>query len=297
MTDSPATRQSLLVRLRDPRDGQAWSEFVAIYTPLIDRLARANGLQSADAADLAQEVFRAVAGAIDRYDPDPARGSFRGWLFRIARNLMINLLAARRIRPQATGDSDVQDLLERVPAPDGAETAFFDLEYRRGLFVWAADQVRGEFRPSTWQAFWLTAVEGQDRECRGAGERHLDRGGVYRPQPGDGPAQVDHRTGRRRIRFLAMRTNTGRYHMASRPDECDRNRLRLSLEDRLSEVAASRAGGPPGGMPRLSPGSSSRWPPPANTGVTRPCSAASPLRSASPTIGIVREGSESSKRG
>src|SRR5277367_301380 len=131
MTDSPATRQSLLVRLRNPRDGQAWSEFVAIYTPLIDRLARANGLQAADAADLAQDVFRAVAGAIDRYDPDPARGSFRSWLFRIARNLMINLLAARRVRPQATGGSDVQELLERVPAPDGAETAFFDLEYRR----------------------------------------------------------------------------------------------------------------------------------------------------------------------
>lgn len=162
MTDSPATRQSLLVRLRNPRDGQAWSEFVAIYTPLIDRLARAKGLQAADSADLAQDVFRAVAGAIDRYDPDPARGSFRSWLFRIARNLMINLLAARRIRPQATGDSDVQELLECVPAPDSALTAFFDLEYRRRIFLWAADQIHGEFRPSTWQAFWLTAVDGQD---------------------------------------------------------------------------------------------------------------------------------------
>ena len=161
MTDSPATRQSLLVRLRNPRDGQAWAEFVAIYTPLIDRVARANGLQRADAADLAQEVFRAVAGAIDRFDPDPARGSFRSWLFRIARNLVVNLLAARRIRPQATGDSDVQEMLERVPAADGAETTFFDLEYRRRVFVWAAEQVRGEFRQTTWQAFWLTAVEGQ----------------------------------------------------------------------------------------------------------------------------------------
>ncbi len=162
MTDSPATRQSLLVRLKDPRDGQAWSEFVAIYAPLIDRLARSKGFQEADAADLAQEVFRAVAGAIDRYDPDPARGSFRGWLFRIARNLMINLLAARRIRPQATGDSDVRELLDRVPAPDSAETALFDAAYRRRLFHWAAEQVRGEFRDSTWKAFWLTAVEGRE---------------------------------------------------------------------------------------------------------------------------------------
>ena len=162
MVDSPATRQSLLVRLKDPRDGQAWAEFVEIYAPLIDRLARARGFQDADAADLAQEVFRAVAGAMDRYDPDPARGSFRGWLCRIARNLMINLLAARKIRPQATGDSAVREMLEQVPAPDSAETALFDAEFRRRLFQWAAQQVRGEFRESTWNAFWLTAVLGQE---------------------------------------------------------------------------------------------------------------------------------------
>ena len=158
-----------------------WASLVRVCGDLyaLDRpVARANGLQSADTADLGQEVFRAVAGAIDRYDPDPARGSFRGWLFRIARNLMINLLAARRTRPQATGDSDVQDLLERVPAPDGAETAFFDLEYRRGLFVWAADQVRGEFRPSTWQAFWLTAVEGQAASAAAAASG-ISIGAVY----------------------------------------------------------------------------------------------------------------------
>ena len=103
-----------------------------------------------------------MAGAIDRFDPDPARGSFRSWLFRIARNLMINLLAARRIRPQASGDSDVREMLESVPAPDGAETALFDAEYRRRIFLWAAGHIRDEFRQSTWQAFWLTAVEGQD---------------------------------------------------------------------------------------------------------------------------------------
>jgi RNA polymerase sigma factor (sigma-70 family) len=178
MTDSPTTRQSLLVRLRNPRDGEAWAEFVAIYTPLIDRLARARGLQAADAADLTQEVFRAVAGAIDRYDPDPARGSFRSWLFRIARNLMINLLAARRIRPQATGDPDIQELLERIPAPDGAETALFEAEYRRRIFLWAADQIHGEFRHSTWQAFWLTAVKGQDARAA-AQASGISVGAVY----------------------------------------------------------------------------------------------------------------------
>jgi RNA polymerase sigma-70 factor (ECF subfamily) len=178
MADSPATRQSLLVRLKNPRDEHAWAEFVEIYAPLIDRLARARGLQAADAADLTQEVFRAVAGAIDRYDPEPTRGSFRSWLFRIARNLIINLLAARRIRPLATGDSDIQEMLERVPAPDGAETALFEAEYRRRVFLWAADQIQGEFRRATWQAFWLTAVEGREAKdaARVAG---ISIGAVY----------------------------------------------------------------------------------------------------------------------
>src|SRR5208337_1334385 len=73
MTDSPTTRQSLLVRLKDPKVGQAWGEFVAIYASLIDRLAPAKEFQEADAADLAQDVFRAVAGAIDRLlAKDPA---------------------------------------------------------------------------------------------------------------------------------------------------------------------------------------------------------------------------------
>ena len=78
MVESPNTRPSLLVRIRDPLDERAWSEFLEIYTPLVYQLARRKGLQDADAADLVQEVFRAVAGSIDRWDPDPKRGSFRG---------------------------------------------------------------------------------------------------------------------------------------------------------------------------------------------------------------------------
>jgi RNA polymerase sigma-70 factor (ECF subfamily) len=158
--NSPPTRFSLLVRLRDPRDERAWAEFVAIYTPLIERLARHKGLQDADAADLVQDVLGAVARAVEREAFDPARGSFRGWLFRVARNLAVNFLVRQGRHERGSGDSAVQELLEAQPAPD-EPSGLFDVEYRRQLLAWAAEQVRGEFSELTWQAFWQTGVEGR----------------------------------------------------------------------------------------------------------------------------------------
>src|SRR5262245_1105046 len=145
MDAAPSTRRSLLIRLRDPEDELAWSEFMEIYSPLVQRLARRRGLQDADAQDIVQEVFRAVAQAIDRYDPDPDRGSFRGWLSRIARNLIVNLFAAQRRQPRGTGDLDMQRLLEQCPDPSGEDSVLFETEYRSRLIAWAAERIRKNF--------------------------------------------------------------------------------------------------------------------------------------------------------
>lgn len=159
MNDFPETRRSLLVRLREAQDDAAWGEFIAIYEPLVYRLARRRGFQDADARDLCQEVLRTVAGAIDRFDLDPTRGSFRGWLFRISRNLMLNYLVSERRQPKGSGQSDLYVLLESHLATDPEDSALFDTEYKRILFHRAADSIRHEFSESTWQAFWLTGVD------------------------------------------------------------------------------------------------------------------------------------------
>jgi RNA polymerase sigma factor (sigma-70 family) len=158
MVDSPSTRATLLVRIRDPRDGQAWEQFRATYAPLLHGFGRRHGLQEADADDLTQDVLRRVAGAIKGLEYDPERGSFRGWLFTVARNELRKFLNAQRRLGGRTGAA-VQQLLEDQPAPGEVET--WDEEFHRRLFQCAADQVRGDFRAATWQAFWETAVEGK----------------------------------------------------------------------------------------------------------------------------------------
>jgi RNA polymerase sigma-70 factor (ECF subfamily) len=78
----------------------------------------------------------------------------------VARNLVINWLNQRERRVIATGGSDLQAMLEVLPADSDPETVEFDHELRRALFQRAAEQVRGEVQPATWQAFWETGIVG-----------------------------------------------------------------------------------------------------------------------------------------
>ena len=176
MADAPTTRPSLLVRLRDAQDADAWRLFVELYGPIVYRFARRHHLQDADAADLTQEVLRGVSGSVGRLDYDPRRGSFRGWLFTLAHRKLYDLLARRRRQEQAGGDSATQMLLDETPARDSEDV--WNQEHGRQVFAWAAEQVRGQFTETTWRAFWATAVEGRDAAAV-AEELKLSVGAVY----------------------------------------------------------------------------------------------------------------------
>lgn len=156
----PETRASLILRLPDAADVAAWDEVVSIYGPLVYRMGLRQGLQAADADDLVQEVFTAVARSVSDWLERSDRGKFRAWLLRIARNTAVNFLTRRRHRPLGDGGDDAWSRLADIPAPDNELSGEFDLEYRREVFRWAADQIQDVVTHNTWQAFWLTHVDG-----------------------------------------------------------------------------------------------------------------------------------------
>ena len=177
MDDSPLTRASLLVQVRDGANHAAWQEFLTLYGPIVYGFARKRGLQDADAADLMQDVMRSVSTAIGKLEYDRGQGTFRGWLFTITRNKVFNFLSARRIRPQASGDSTTNRLLEsHHEASDGSDA--WEMEYQRRLAALAMERVKSEFQESTWRAFWLTAVDGLSA-ADAAKEVQLSPGAIY----------------------------------------------------------------------------------------------------------------------
>ncbi len=159
MSVSFDTRSSLIARLANVGDDDSWREFASLYEPLIYRQARRYGLQHADARELVQDVLIAVSKAISRFTVDKNRGRFRSWLYAIGRNTSIRHLARIRRAECASGDSRIQTAIAETPDPRSIAPREFDLELKRHAFLWVAKQVRGEFQPKTWQAFWSTAVE------------------------------------------------------------------------------------------------------------------------------------------
>src|SRR5438477_2160410 len=112
MPEAPPTRQSLLVRLRDLQDRQAWGQFVDVYAPPIYGYARKRGLQDADAADLTQACLRQVAAHVGSFEYDPRRGTFRGWLFTLVRNKLRDFRGRAHGLYVGSGDPRVQHALE-----------------------------------------------------------------------------------------------------------------------------------------------------------------------------------------
>jgi RNA polymerase sigma factor (sigma-70 family) len=154
------TRMSLLGRLRDDAAGQAaWNDFVAWYAPLIQRWCCRWKLQEADAQDVTQVVLVKLADKMRTFQYDPAK-SFRAYLKTLTHYAWCDFLESRRRAGVGSGESQMLEVLHSTPARDDLAQQL-DAEFDRELLAEALARVQERVEPHTWQAFQLTAVEGQ----------------------------------------------------------------------------------------------------------------------------------------
>lgn len=148
------TSPTLLNRLRQPSQPEAWARFVHLYTPLLLCWARRQEFQEADAQDLVQEVLVKLVRELPTYQRGE-KESFRGWLFRVTVNQCRDFRRrkATRALPTAAGLSAVSD--------DAAVSELEETEYRRLLVRRGLEVIRPDFSEATWTAFTKVMVEGR----------------------------------------------------------------------------------------------------------------------------------------
>jgi RNA polymerase sigma-70 factor (ECF subfamily) len=151
------TPASLLEKVRNPADQEAWKRFVRLFTPLLYSWTRQLGMPSQDAADMVQDTMVVLLQKLPRFSYDPPK-SFRAWL----RTILLNKWRDHRrhcaVFVQHSGDA----ALASLPGPEnGARLPLEEAEYREHLISRALEVMEAEFQPTTWKACWEIVVAGR----------------------------------------------------------------------------------------------------------------------------------------
>ena len=147
----PETRASLLLRIRDPKDGDSWTQFGEVYAPVIFRFLTRRGLQEADAGDVTQNVLLEVAKGIQKFEYKPEQGKFRNWLATISRrqlNRFWNKKSVPTIEPEEMGINQQSD------------AQWIDA-WQSELLRSALQRVQKSVNETTWRAFEMTWIQNE----------------------------------------------------------------------------------------------------------------------------------------
>ena len=154
---TPSTHVSLLERLSQGDDQEAWSVFCERYGALIRDYGRRRGLQASDCDDLLQNVLLSLTRAVGGFVYDPAKGRLRSYLKTITRRAIVRI-ARQTPEPQRQLDPDeVQD--QRPDEEDAWEQAWRQHHVRRAL-----ERVEHEVNERTLAAFNLFVLEGRSAD-------------------------------------------------------------------------------------------------------------------------------------
>lgn len=162
VSESAATRLSLLIRMRNLRDDDAWKEFFESYGPRIFRWCRRAGLQESDASDVTQEVLTRLMRAIQSFDYDSSRGRFRGWLTIVTNNAVRDYVKQQQRAGIHEGDPILLRHLSSLQSPSAIDelAAEIDAESEQEILREAEVRVQLRVAMETWEAYRMTAVDG-----------------------------------------------------------------------------------------------------------------------------------------
>ena len=156
-----STRASLLVRLRDWDDNDAWSEFSELYSGLIRRVAKRAGLGDTECDDVVQETMLRLSKNIKDFKYNPSRGTFRAWLLRAVKWRIADYYRQQgkvpiKLRQTPENADRRTSTMERIQDPNQLDLAqVLDEEWESDVLRMAVEQTRKRVKLKHFQIFDL----------------------------------------------------------------------------------------------------------------------------------------------
>jgi RNA polymerase sigma factor (sigma-70 family) len=158
------TSATLLERLKDARDADAWSRLVELYSPLIRVWAERLNVRGADADDLVQEVMAVVVRRFPEFVHPEKPGAFRGWLRAIAANCARTMWRNRKVNPTVPGGTDFGSYLARLEDPTDDFAREWEREHDLHIMRKLLDRIKPDFETRTWEMFARATFDGLSAE-------------------------------------------------------------------------------------------------------------------------------------
>lgn len=172
------TPSSLLEQVKG-KDADAWERLVHLFTPLVYRWCRNADLQEADAADVGQEVFKAVLRGVDNFNHGQSGATMRGWLRAITANKIRDFWRREGQQAKGMGGTGSQRKLQAVSDDvllhddEASQREDKLLVYRR-----AVDMILASFDQQAQRVF-VDLVVGEQPAAQVAREAGLSVNAVY----------------------------------------------------------------------------------------------------------------------
>ena len=154
-----------LARQAQEGDESAFAEIVRRYSPRVFSVASRFFRQRTLVEEAAQEVFLKAYTQLGSFE---GRGSFEGWLTRIATNTCLNIVRSAKRRPEfSVSDlsNDEQNWLEQQSAGDGGEPASVENSV---VATDLADRLLSVLSPEDQQA--LLMIDGEQASIKEVAE-------------------------------------------------------------------------------------------------------------------------------
>ena len=153
------TSLSLLERLRNLSDDEAWRRFHDLYGPLIHGWLTRRGVSQTDAEDVRQEVMRQALIELPGFQHNGRTGALRCWLRQVVAN-RLRTFWRQQNRHGAAGGEDYAVMAQQLADPVSPLSRQWDAEYNRTMCARLLEMVQHEFEAQTMEAFRRVALDG-----------------------------------------------------------------------------------------------------------------------------------------
>ena len=151
--DQYNTRQTLIAKIREKHNDQAWEEFSCFYKAYIYSIIIRMGVMDSDRDDLVQKILFEIWKSMTSFKYEAGTGRFRNWVFGVARlQALMHFRTNKRYQKKLT---KIQEMADTGETYESEMDAAAEDEWQTHIFHIAWDRIKDDLPESYRECFML----------------------------------------------------------------------------------------------------------------------------------------------